>query len=296
MNRVCGTGSAQPGPRGTGRQPLANCRRLPANDHSPLPVPHWSPRLAPNLLPTPARHHLDSCSPLVYSIWVCLATGSRMSPALLLIHLLGPLLRLLARLTPRRRPHSFPIFRSGRFQTGLFRSRRPHPTPSPRPRTQPIQRRPAAPSQPQPSSPTRPKIRPKLSLASPPPLGAGWREIAPPSPPPDSRCPESRPQLRPIPATAGCRASASPPSNHAHPATAARRYTASDRQAPPRPNPRQNTPRAASRVFWKKLLLRARARDWRARRLAQPSTHSPQPDILNPPPVWAVICGGHTSS
>ena len=194
------------------------------------------------------------------------------------------------------RPRLFPIFRRGRFQTGLFRSRHPHPTPSPRPRTQPIQRRPAAPSQPQPSSPTRQKIRPKLSLASLPPLGAGWREIAPPSPPPDSRCPESRPQLRPIPATAGCRASASPPSNHAHPAPAPWRYTASDRQAPPRPNPRHNTPRAASRVFWKKLLLRARAPDWRARRLAPPSTHTPQTDILNPPPIWAVICGGHTSS
>ena len=210
--------------------------------------------------------------------------------------MLTRLLRLLAPLTPRRCPRWFATLRRGRPQTGLFRSKRLHPTPAPRPRTQPLHRRPALPSQPRPSSPTRQKIRPKLSLASLPPLGAGWREIAPPSPPPKSRRPASRPQPRPIPATAGCRAGASPPSNHAHPAPAPWRYTASDRQAPPRPNPRQNTPRAASRVFSKKLLRRARARDWRARRFAPPSTHSPQPDILNPPPVWAVICGGHGSS
>ena len=186
----------------------------------------------------------------------------------------APLLRRVLPLLERLAPRFFPV---------PFRSKRLHPTPS---------RRPAAPTPPQPSSPTRPKIRPKLSLASPPPLGAGWREIAPPSPPPKSRRPASRPQPRPIPATAGCRASASPPSNHAHPAPAPWRYTASDRQAPPRPNPCQNTPRAASRVFWKKLLLRARAPDWRARRLAPPSTHTPQTDILNPPPIWAAICGG----
>ena len=110
--------------------------------------------------------------------------------------MLTRLLRLLAPLIPRRRPHLFPIFRRGRFETGLFRSRRPHPTPSPRPRTQPFQRRPAVPSRPQPSSPTRQKIRPKLSLASLPPEGAGWREIAPPSPPPKSRRPA--PALSPI--------------------------------------------------------------------------------------------------
>ena len=103
--------------------------------------------------------------------------------------MLTRLLRLLAPLTPRRRPRLFPIFRRGRFQTGLFRSRRPHPTSSPRPRTQRPRARPAAPAQPQPSSPTRQKTRPKLSLASPPPLGAGWREIAPPSPPPNPRRP-----------------------------------------------------------------------------------------------------------
>ena len=87
-------------------------------------------------------------------------------------------------LAPRRRSRLFPIFRRGRFQTGLFRSRRPHPTPAPRPRTQPLPRRPAAPHSPNlPRQPAK-KIRPKLSLASRPPLGAGWREIAPPSPHP----------------------------------------------------------------------------------------------------------------
>ena len=102
--------------------------------------------------------------------------------------MLARLLRLLAT-SATERPRLFLTLRLGRSQTGLFRSRRPHPNPSPRPRTQPPPRRPALPSQPQPSSPTRQKIRPKLSLASPPPLGAGWREIAPPSPPPNSRRP-----------------------------------------------------------------------------------------------------------
>ena len=104
--------------------------------------------------------------------------------------MLTRLLRLLVPLTPRRCPRLFLTLRRGRSQTGLFRSRPLHPNPSPRPRTQPPPRRPAVPSQPQPSSPTRQKIRPKLSLASPNPLGdSGWREIAPPSPPPNSRRP-----------------------------------------------------------------------------------------------------------
>ena len=81
--------------------------------------------------------------------------------------MLTRLLRLLVPLTPRRCPRLFLTLRRGRSQTGLFRSRRLRPTPSPRPRTQPLQRRPAAPSKPHPSSPTRQKTGP--SYLSPPP-------------------------------------------------------------------------------------------------------------------------------
>ena len=84
----------------------------------------------------------------------------------------------------------------GRFQTGLFRSRRPHPNPSPRPRTQPLQRRPAAPSQPQPSSPTRQKIRPKLSLAAP------RRTPQPPAQPPPHRPGKTSPRRALLPSRA----------------------------------------------------------------------------------------------
>ena len=159
--------------------------------------------------------------------------------------MLARLLRLLVPLTPRRHPRLFPIFRRGRFQTGLFRSRRPHPNPSPRPRTQPLQRRPAAPSQPQSSSPTRQKIRPKLSLASLPPLGAGWREIAPPSPPPNSRRPAHalsfvRPPRPPV----------------AVPARAARRPAQASPHRPGKtsptraPLPSRATPRSVRRRAW----------------------------------------------
>ena len=145
--------------------------------------------------------------------------------------MLTRLLRLLAPLTPRCRPRLFPIFRRGRFQTGLFRSRRPHPTPSPRPRTQPLQRRPPVPSQPQPSSPTRPKIRPKLSLASPNPLwGFGLARDSSPFTPTQFPTPGTRPRLRPTPATAGCRAGASRPASRPGLATSPRQDL-----APPRP-------------------------------------------------------------
>ena len=176
--------------------------------------------------------------------------------------MLARLLRLLVPLAPRRHPRLFPIFRRGRFQTGLFRSRPLRPTPSPRPRTQPLQRRPAAPSQPQPSSPTRQKIRPKLSLASPPPEGAGWREIAPPSPPPNPHRPP--PTLSPArsprpPAAVPLRTPNRPP-NPRHTAPTKPR-SPTPHPAPPvarrgqaHPRTSRKTPRRTSRVFWKKLL------------------------------------------
>ena len=57
-----------------------------------------------------------------------------------------------------------------------------------------------------------------------------------------------------------------------------------------RPKPRQNTPRVASRVFWKKLLLRAR------RPLNTPPTPPASPHPLQaPPPVTCPMPGGPAS-
>ena len=207
--------------------------------------------------------------------------------------MLTRLLRLLAPLTPRRHPRLFPIFRRGRFQTGLFRSRRPRPTPSPRPRTQPLQRRPAAPSKPQPSSPTRQKIRPKLSLASPPPLGAGWREIAPPSPPPNSHRPAHALSFVRSPATAGCRAGPSRPASRPGLATSPWQDLAHPRPAalpchtpvPPSPGVARRVPASAKNApprlksFLEKTLTAREAPAFAARHSAtlqpQPAPHRP---------------------
>ena len=59
--------------------------------------------------------------------------------------------------------------------------------------------RPAVPARPQPSSPTRQKNSPKLSLASRPPLGAGWRETVPPFTPSQFPPPGPPPQPCPLP-------------------------------------------------------------------------------------------------
>ena len=194
--------------------------------------------------------------------------------------MLTRLLRLLAPLIPRRRPHLFPTVRSDRSQTGLFRSRRLRPNPSPRPRTQPFQRRPAAPSQPQPSSPTRPKNPAQAISRHPHPIPAARhtpsassdprdRRLrcrgAPPGVPPRSRhiAPE-----RPRPAAPCC-----PPVPHPGPSVAGRDL------APPRCS--QKTPRRASRVFWKKLLLRARPplSPLRSTSIASPSKHPTAPPV-----------------
>ena len=187
--------------------------------------------------------------------------------------MLTRLLRLLAPLTPRRHPRLFPIFRRGRSQTGLFRSRRLRPTPSPRPRTQPLQRRPAAPSQPQPSSPTRQKKPAQAISRQPAPSGGRLARDSSPFTPTQFPPPGTRPRPRPIPATAGCRAGASRPASRPGLATTPWQDLAHPRPAalpchtPVRPSPgvarrvpasAQKTPRRASRVFWKKLLLRAR--------------------------------------
>ncbi len=231
----------------------------------------------------------------------------------------APLLHRLLPLLQRLPLHSFAILRTGRLPTGLFRPRRPRPTPSPRPRPQPLQRRPAAPSKPQPSSPTRPKIRPKLSLAGPPPLGAGRREIAPPSPPPKSD--HSQP-----PPAAPLRTPSPPPNtHHTTPHPRIRRFSPS--QPHPKTPPKTTPPHLKS--FLEETLtaretpistppttrpIRAlHAQNSRStlapRRPLSPLLRShfsalsplpfrlhppPQPDILSPPSVWAVICGGPT--
>ena len=152
--------------------------------------------------------------------------------------MLTRLLRLLAPLTPRRRPRLFPILRRDRSQTRLFRSQRLHPNPSPRPRTQPFQRRRAAPSQPQPSSPTRQKIWPKLSLASPnPQRGFGLARDSSPFTPTQFPPPGTRPQPRPIPPTAPCPARPHGPASRPALATPLWQDPAHPRHTPVRPSP-----------------------------------------------------------
>ena len=164
--------------------------------------------------------------------------------------MLARLLRLLAPLTPRRRPRLFLTLRSDRSQTSRFRSRPLRPNPSPRPRTQPLQRRPAAPSQPQPSSPTRQKNRPKLSLASPNPLwGFGLARDSSPFTPTQLPTPGTRPRPRPTPATAGCRAGASRPASRPGLATSPWQDLAHPRPAAlPSHTPVRPSPGVARRV------------------------------------------------
>ena len=127
--------------------------------------------------------------------------------------MLTRLLRLLAPLIPRRRPRSFHHLASRPVSDQSL----PLETAPPQPLTTSMH--PAVPGAvpPPPSpnlhSPTRPKNRPKLSLASPPPLGAGWREIAPPSPPPNPRRPPPtrRPIQSPQPPLAAPRRTTQPP-------------------------------------------------------------------------------------
>ena len=220
--------------------------------------------------------------------------------------MLTRLLRLLAPLTPRRRSRLFPIFRRGRFQTGLFRSRRPHPTPSPRPRTQRPWRRPSVPSQLQPSSPTRQKNRPKLSLASPNPLwGFGLARDSSPFTPTQFPPPGTRPQLRPTPATAGCRAGASRPASRPGLATSPWQDLAHPRPAalpchtPVRPSPGvarrvpaspKKRPAAPQEFFGKNSYC---ARDPRLRRSGLHSSPAP---ASTPPPRPSTLAWTHQAS
>ena len=110
-----------------------------------------------------------------------------------------------------------------------------------------------------PATPTRQKNPPKLSLASRPPLGAGWPETVPPFTPIQIPPPGTRPQPRPIPAPGSPRRprlALSTSQDLTHP-----RHTPSPGPganppsslfplpSPLPPQPRQNAPRFASRVF-----------------------------------------------
>ena len=178
--------------------------------------------------------------------------------------MLARLLRLLAPLTPRRRSRLFPIFRRGRFETGLFRSRRPpplatsaHPA-SLAPSSRPL----AAPA----SSPTRQKSGPSyLSPARIPSGDSGWREIAPPSPPPNPRRPPQALSPHPIPATAGCPArphgpASRPPLPHRPGKTSPSRAASRSARRRPRPGASPLQPKNAPpnlKSFLEKTLTRA---------------------------------------
>ena len=127
------------------------------------------------------------------------------------------------------------------------------------------------------------KNRSKLSLASPPPLGAGWREIAPPSPPPKSHYPPLAAPLGTQPTTteAAGRTQAARLTTPAAPTRSRRRLPPNHtpvHPSPPAPRRlpelRQNAPRRTSRVFWKKLL---RAQDHP--KIAPATPHQPQPHL-----------------
>ena len=167
-------------------------------------------------------------------------------------------------------------------------------TPRRCPRTWRLQRRPAVPSRPQPSSPTRQKIRPKLSLASPPPPGAGWREIAPPSPPPNPRRrpPARSPVRSPQPLLAAPRRTTQPPaqaSPHRPGKTPPTRAPLPSRATPrsvrrrawpgaSRIQPKDAPPRLKS--FLEKTLTAREAPDFRRSGLQR---HSPAPASTPPP-------------
>ncbi len=147
-----------------------------------------------------------------------------------------------------------------------------------------------------PNLPRRPaqKIRPKLSLAGPPPLGAGRREIAPPSPPPKSHYPPLAAPLGTQPKTsdaAGCTRAAGM-STPAAPTRSRRRLPPNHDPLPPAPHPgpplaaRAPAPRRISpkcspphlKSFLEKTLTRARPPQNR------PATpHQPQPRFVRFP-------------
>ena len=144
--------------------------------------PTIQPAATTRLPETPRGVH--PCDPNLPTVIVSYTLGVRPSPPIpgtsMLLH-----------------PTSFRVLRSGRSQTGLFRSRlRPTPAPHPRPLRPRI--RPALPSQPQPSSPTRQKIRPQRSPSSAAPLrGRRCSATAPPFTPHQLLPPARRTARRP---------------------------------------------------------------------------------------------------
>ena len=190
-----------PAPRSIPAQPAtpsthASRAHLPLFSHFSLLSAHSFPS------PLARRNHL------VY-------TREAVSHALPRPSMLTRLLRLLAPLTPRRCSRLFLTLRSDRSQTGLFRSRRPHPTPSPRPRhpasLAPSSRPLTAPNlRRQPAPKTGPSY---LSPARIPLWGFGLARDSSPFTPTQFPPPGTSPQPHPIPATAPCRAAPHPPAS-----------------------------------------------------------------------------------
>ena len=173
--------SRRPRPGPSSNQPPKRTQVTPGIPPTPN-APNLLLRLSP--LPTfPSLHPfpLAHCTHLEYTRAAVSQTRSQ-DP------MLTRLLRLLAPLAPaatRARPPS--CVRAGFKPASSARSADPHP------RHAFVLTVPGAPQLPPhnlnlPRQPAQ-KTRPKLSLASPPPLGAGWREIAPPSPPPNPHHP-----------------------------------------------------------------------------------------------------------
>ena len=162
--------------------------------------------------------------------------------------------------------------------TRLLRAIRSFPTPSTRPRPQPLHRRPTVPAQPQPSSPTRQKSAQAVSGQPEPPLGvrAGQRPL-PPSPPTHFRSHLAAPPSLPPRPRHIALPQPRPPAPHPNPPVAG--------PAQARPKPRQKRPRGASRVFWKKLLLRTRPH------FAAPCI--PPPGVCQTPPSLHHARSGH---
>ena len=152
--------------------------------------------------------------------------------------MLARLLRLLAPLTPRRRPRLFPTLRRGRFRPAS--SARDASTPTPRHVRAPSV--PPAPSCRPLTAPTfvanPPKNRPKLSLASPNPhRGFGLARDSSPFTPTQFPPPGTSPQPHPIPATAPCRAAPHPPASRPALATPPWQNLTHPRHTPVRPSP-----------------------------------------------------------
>ena len=122
-----------------------------------------------------------------------------------------------------------------------------------------------------------------------PPAASGPRTPIRPSPPPV----RPKPPWRPDPSPSPCRQSPTSPKLIQIPPRPALRHTRDLGYPPPpstHPKTGQNTPRVTSRVFWKKLLLRAR------RPLKTPPTPPASPHPLQaPPPVTCPMPRGPAS-